>query len=88
MAFADDDRALASGVILFAAILVVAGLLFIALNTPTTDVINTASNYTDDTAAQDHIDLMETIWGGVLVFAAGLAALFLIARAVLESRGP
>lgn len=83
-----DDRALASGVLIFIAILVVGALFFIAINEPATDIISTASGYTDDTAAQDHIDLMETIWGGILVFVVFLAALFLIARAVVEGRRP
>lgn len=83
-----DDRALASGVLIFIAILVVGALFFIAINEPATDIINTASGYTTDSDAQDHIDLLETIWNGILVFVAFLAGLFIIARAVVEGRRP
>lgn len=68
--------------------LLVAGLLFIAFNQAAVDINSVTSGYTTDTAAQDHIDLMDQIWGLVLFFAVFLAGLFIIARATFESRGP
>lgn len=88
MDFAGDDRALASGTIIFAAMLVAAALIFIAFNQPATDIISSAGNYTSDSAAQDHIDLMEQVWNGVLIFIVFVAGLFVIARAVVEGRRP
>lgn len=83
------DRALASGVIIFVAMLVVAALVFIILNSAMTDIDTAASGFTTDTDAQDHIDLLvDQIWVGILVFASFLGGMFLIARAVLESRRP
>lgn len=83
------DRALASGVIVFIMMIVVAGLLFIVLNAAVTDLNSAASGYTDDADAQNHIDLLvNQVWLGVLVFALFLATLFIVARAVLESRRP
>lgn len=85
----DRDRGLASGIIIFVMMVVVAGLIFIILNVAVTDLNTAASGYTDDTAAQDHIDLLvNEVWGGILVFAMFLGLLFIIARAVLESRRP
>lgn len=83
-----DDRALASGVIIFIAMIIVGALLFIAFNEPATDIISVSSNYTTDSDAQDHIDTLETIWQSILVFVAFVAGLFIIARAVVESRRP
>lgn len=83
------DRALASGILIFFGILIVAAGVFIVLNSALVDVDTAASDYTSDTDAQNHINLLiEDIWNGILVFVLFVAALFLIARAVLESRRP
>jgi len=82
------DRGIALGIAEFFAMLLVAGVIFIALNQGAIDINTAASGYTADTAAQNHIDLMNQIWGLVLFFAVFLAGMFIIARATFESRGP
>lgn len=82
-----DDRALALGIVSFFAILVVSALLFILFNAAITEVISTATSQSQTATGQNQIDLVEQIWGGILVFVTGLALVFIIARSVFESRG-
>lgn len=82
-----DDRALALGIVSFFAILVVSALLFVIFDAAVTEVIATTTSQSQTTAGQEQIDLVDQIWGGVLVFATALALVFIIARSTFESRG-
>lgn len=82
----DDDRALASGIIGFIAIIVIAALLFTLMNPAAGGMFDTTSDTTDDATAQDVIDEREQIWKLILFYPLLLAGVFVIARAVFESR--
>lgn len=82
------DRALALGLAEFVAVLVVAAVLYILMDPAAGELVATGLAQTSDTGATDHINLLDQIWGLLLAFAIFLAALFLIARAVFESRRP
>lgn len=81
-----DNRALASGLIGFISILVIVALLFIFLQEPMESVFAMGSEQAGSQQATDAIALREQIWNGVLYYGMFLAGVFLISRAVFESR--
>jgi len=87
MNFSDDDRGLAVGYILFFAALVIVGLL-VTMFSPMIDGVNEqVSDQTSDQDAQDTIDQRQKIWDRLPFYGVFIAGIFLIARAVFESRG-
>lgn len=83
-----DTRGLGMGIIGFFAILIVAALLFTLFNPAASEVFSMVSSQTNNAEAQAAIDRREQIWSLMLYFCVFLAGLFLLARAVFESRGP
>lgn len=83
-----DERGLATGLLGFAAMLVVAALVYTLLDPAAVSLFDMASGQTSNARAQDAIALRRQIWDAVLYFVLFLASVFIIARAVLESRGP
>lgn len=81
-----DDRALASGLIGFIAILVIGALLYIMLQEPMQGVFAAGSAQASSQQAQDAISLREQIWNSILYFVMFLAGVFILTRSVLESR--
>lgn len=81
-----DNRALASGLIGFIVILAFGALFFIFLQEPMNAVFAAGSEQATTQQAQDAIDRREQIWNGVLYFVMLVAGVFVISRAVLESR--
>lgn len=82
------DRGLANGIVGFVAIIIVAAILYTLLGAPADVIFSTASSQTDSAQAQSVIDERRQIWTLVLYFALFLASLFILARAVFESRRP
>jgi len=79
-------RAQASGIIGFVAMLVIAALLW-ALMAPAADLIfNAAANAGGGQTAQEAIEQRQRIWSSILLFPLALAGVFVIARAILQSR--
>ena len=85
---ASDDRGLATGILGFVAIIVILALLYTLLNPAITGIHDHALSTTDDSQAQGVINERFTIWGYTLFFGLFLAAVYIIARAVFESRRP
>lgn len=84
----EDDRGLATGIIGFIAMIVIAALMFTLMD-PAADMIFSMSTAQADSAqAHNAIELRKKIWDAMLYFALFLAAIFVIARAVFESRSP
>lgn len=81
-----DDRALASGLIGFIVILVIGAILFGFLAEPMSSVFAAGSEQATTQQAQDAIDLRQQIWNSVLYFVMFLAGVFILSRAVFESR--
>lgn len=76
----------ASGIIGFIAMLVIAALLW-ALMGPAADLVFSAAGDTASSqAAQTAIDERKAIWGNILFYPLALAGVFVIARAILQSR--
>lgn len=86
--FAADDRGLGLAIVGFIAALVIAALLFTLLDPAADQLFDMASSQTSATEAQDAIDRREQIWNNILFYALFLAALYIIARSVFESRRP
>jgi len=84
MKFRDDERGLALGVVVFIAMLVVAAVLYIMMDTAMAPIFGFALDGATSSGATAQIQLAQTIWGGALYAIVFIAALFLIARAVNE----
>jgi len=82
------ERGLANGIIGFVAIIVVVALLYTLLDPAMSGVIDMASGQSSDPAVRDEISQPERIWGAIPVAGLFFAALFILARATFESRGP
>lgn len=82
------DRGLASGLLGFAAIIIIVALLFTLFDPAVTDLISMTSDQTSNSEAQAVIDERAAIWENVLFYGLFLAGLFIIAKAVVESRRP
>lgn len=83
-----EDRGLATALFVFLAIIVVSALLFTLMNPAVNQVTDRVSSQADHQEARDVIDERRQIWSYVLFYPMFLAALYIIARAVLESREP
>jgi hypothetical protein len=81
-----DNRALASGLIGFVVIIVFAGILYVFLAEPMSSVFAAGSAQATSQQARDAIALREQIWNNILYFVMFLAGVFVISRAVFESR--
>jgi hypothetical protein len=83
-----DQRGLATGLLGLAAILVVAALLYTLTDPAAVKIFELASDTTTNQQAQDAIDQRERIWNLVLYAILFIASVYIIARAVFESRRP
>lgn len=86
--FRGDTRGLGIGIVAFAAMIVIAGLLFILFNDALSELFPMARSQTSSQQATDQINLAESIWGAILFYMLVLAMLFILARSVIESRRP
>lgn len=83
-----DRRGLATGIMGFIAMIAIIALLYTLMDPAISDVFTATSADTSDAEAQAVIDQSSTIWGYMPLYGLFLAAIFLIGRAVFESRGP
>lgn len=83
-----DNRALATGIIGFVAMIVIAALMFIMLDSAATEIFSMSMAQADSAQAKNAIELRKKIWSSILFFTLFLAAIFIVARAVFESRSP
>lgn len=88
MTFRDDERGLGVGFVLFFAALAIGALLFVMFNPVMTNVDQMVSDQTSSQDAQDTIDERRNIWDVLLYWVVFVSGVFIIARAVFESRGP
>lgn len=79
-----DERGLALGVVVFFAMIIIAALLFIGLNTAWVDVVGVMEPQATSEGATDQIDQAKAIWNNILYVPLFLATVFIIARAVRE----
>lgn len=83
-----DQRGLSTGIMGFFAIIIIAALLYTLLDPGATNVFSMATEQASSTQAKEAIALREQIWSLMLYFMLFLAAIYMTARAVFESRGP
>lgn len=76
----------AGGFIIFFLILAIGGLLWGLLDAGASQIFATTLNQTSDPAARSVIEERQAIWQNLLLFIVVLAGVFLVARAVLQSR--
>jgi len=88
MRFHDDERGLAVAIVGFFAMIIIAALLYTLFGEAMTELFAMTSGQAQTTHGTDQINLAETIWNNMLFYALAVAVIFLIARAVVESRGP
>lgn len=84
MTFADDERGLALGLVSFFGIIIVGALLFMLMDASVVDVVSISSDQAETTGGADQIGLAETIWNNMLFYVLFVAAMFIVARAVVE----
>lgn len=84
MNLADDDRALALGIVSFAAIFIIAGVLYLLMAGPMETVFSITETQSHSPGAVNQINTAESIWNNIMFYILLLAAVFLIARAVRE----
>jgi len=84
----EPDRGLAVPLSIFAAMFVLAALMFILLDPAMGPLFDQTSAAAETSAGQAEIDQAQQIWGLNLFYFAFLPVLWLIARAVRESRRP
>jgi len=84
--FQGSNRGLASGILTFVAVLVIAALVYTLLDPAIGDIVTMSSSQTSNQGATDVINLRQQIWGAMLFYALFLAMLAVIARSVYESR--
>lgn len=82
-----DDRGLALGILTFFAIIIVAALLYIMLDPAIQSITDMTLAQAEHEKSRTVINQRARIWNYVLMFALGLAALFILSRAVFESGG-
>ncbi len=85
---AKDDRGLATGIIGFIAIIVIAALLYTLMDPAAGDIFSMTLTQADSAQAKNAIELRQKIWNATLYFALFLALVYILARAVFESRSP
>jgi hypothetical protein len=83
---AANHRAQASGFIVFFLILAIGALLWGVLNVATVEIFQVTASQTTEQQAKDVINQREAIWNNLLFFIIAFAGVFLIARAVFQSR--
>ena len=84
-----SNRGLAIGVVVFAAMIAIGGMLFFLLfQEGLTPLFDSATSAAETQDGKDQIVLAEAIAGGMAVYALIVSCLFLVARSVVESRGP
>lgn len=88
MTLRDDQRALAIGIMLFFAGIVIAALLYILLDPAMTAVEDMALNQTSNSNATSAVNERASVWDNILFVPLFLTGLFIIGRAVFEARGP
>lgn len=80
------ERAQAGGFIVFLLMIAVAALLWGLLNTAASDIFTDLLAGTSDQQATDAIEQRQTIWQNTLFAVLAVATMFLLARAVRQSR--
>jgi hypothetical protein len=84
-----SDRGLAIGLVVFAAMVAIGGMLFVLLfQEGLLPLFDSATSAAETQDGKDQIVLAEAIAGGIGVYVLVVASLFIIARSVVESRGP
>jgi len=81
-----DNRALASGFIGLVLILVVSAILYVMMSEPMYAIFSVAQDQATNQEAKDAIAQRKDIWFGVLWYVVLLGGVFIISRAVFESR--
>jgi hypothetical protein len=81
-----DRRAQATGIAIFLLALAVGALLWGILDVPAGIIFDSVSQRATDQQAQDVIDQREKIWERILFVIVLLSGVFLLARAILQSR--
>lgn len=81
-------RGQASGILGFLAILVIAALLWALMDPALEVVFSSSTEMASSSAAQNTIDERKQIWQSILFYPLALGGVFIIARAVLQSRRP
>jgi hypothetical protein len=83
-----DQRGLASGVIGFIAMLVVGALMYVLLNPAIGEVAAISLRQAENPTAIDVINQRVLIFDSILYYVLFVSMLFIISRAVFESRRP
>lgn len=87
--FRHDTRGLGIGIVAFGAIVAIGGMLFALLFLEgLVPMMDSASSQAQTQQGADQIALAKSIATSMSVYIMFLAGLFLIARSVVESRGP
>lgn len=85
---AADHRAQASGFIVFFLMIGLGALVLGLLDVGASQLFTETLAQTDKTQAEEVIKQRQTIWNNLLYMILIFAGVFLIARAVVQSRGP
>lgn len=80
----DDDRGLALGIVIFFVMLIIAAVLFIALDTAWVEIVGHVEPRADHQGATEQINMAQSIWNNIMFVPIFFAVLFIIARAVNE----
>jgi len=80
----DDNRGLALGIVVFIAMLVIAALLYIMMDSAMVDIFAFAFDGATSSGATQQIQMAQTIWQSLLYAVVFLAMIFLVSRAVNE----
>lgn len=88
MSFTTDQRGLAIGIMLFVAIIVTGAFVYIMLNPAVEQVEKKMLDQSDDVETDNMIKQRATIFYKLPFYILFAAGMFLVARAVFESRRP
>lgn len=86
--FRSDTRGLANGLIAFFAIIAISGLLYLLLNSAMIELFDMTQSQAQTSQGKEQIDLAKQIWDRLLYLVLLLSLMYLLARAVLESKTP
>lgn len=86
--FLTSRRGLAVGIMVFVAIVVTTALIYIMLNPAVEDIENKMLDQSNDPETSDMVSQRATIFYRIPVYGLFVAGMFLIVRAVFESRRP